>query len=426
MPDWKCWKTWLVIVMAVAFSLRIGAAVALQTRLDRQPDRTFLIEGDANGYWLLATQLAADKPFELYDPPRRVMRMPGFPWLLSLSQRAFGDDMFSARLCLAVLGGLACFCVFWLGRELTDPQTAVVATGWAAVCPAFVGLSPVILSETVFSAMLVLSLIPMAKLVQTRDSTRTVFWTCCWAVSAGLLVGIATLIRPSWLPAALLFAALYWGFVERNRRGLFAAGLVLLGVLIPLLPWIWRNYQVTGHVVATTLWAGPSLYDGLNPQADGSSEMSFVERDGVYRSESEFDADRHYRRAAWEFVMSHPGRVVQLAGLKLARFWSPWPNAAEFRDWKLSVPLTLFFLLTIGLAAYGGWQSRHRGWLCALTVGPLVYFTCLHTIFVGSIRYRLPAEYPLTILVAIGIRQLLQRRNDPAPSSVNATLPASS
>jgi hypothetical protein len=42
-------------------------------------------------------------------------------------------------------------------------------------------------------------------------------------------------------------------------------------------------------------------------------------------------------------------------------------------------------------------------WTIALTAGPILYFTLLHMVFVSSLRYRLPAEYPLLVLAAAGV-----------------------
>lgn len=409
MPDSTRWKRLLIAVLVLAFCLRAGAAVALQSQLDHVPNRDFLIEGDAGGYWSLAHQLAAGEAFEIYDPPRRVSRMPGFPWLLSLGMRLFAENMLMMRLLLSVVGTVACYLVFRLGRILVDPQTGVLAAGLAAISPAFVGFTPLILSETLFAATLVLSLVALAKFVQRRQPPQVLRRQIGWAFLSGILIGIATLVRPSWMLIAPGFAVLFWWFGDRSSRGAALAMLIIVGLVGVLTPWTIRNYRVTGHFVPTSLWVGPSLYDGLNPQATGSSDMEFVEADGIYERMSEYDADQHYRKAAWDFAVSNPGRALQLSGMKLARYWSPWPNAAQFRRWELAVPLAAFFLLVFSTAIIGFWLSRHDWWLCLLTVGPVFYFSCIHALFVGSIRYRLPAEYPLMVLAAVGLRHVWQK-----------------
>jgi hypothetical protein len=45
----------------------------------QKPGQLCLIPGDAEGYWELAGKLAAGQEFSIYDPPRRLLRMPGFP-----------------------------------------------------------------------------------------------------------------------------------------------------------------------------------------------------------------------------------------------------------------------------------------------------------------------------------------------------------
>jgi hypothetical protein len=40
---------------------------------------------------------------------------------------------------------------------------------------------------------------------------------------------------------------------------------------------------------------------------------------------------------------------------------------------------------------------------------PFVQFLLVHMVFVGSIRYRLPVEFPLTIIAARGLVWLMQK-----------------
>jgi len=48
-------------------------------------------------------------------------------------------------------------------------------------------------------------------------------------------------------------------------------------------------------------------------------------------------------------------------------------------------------------------RERRNLLLLLITLGPILYFSALHCIFVSSLRYRLPAEYPLMVLSAAGL-----------------------
>ena len=47
----------------------------------------------------------------------------------------------------------------------------------------------------------------------------------------------------------------------------------------------------------------------------------------------------------------------------------------------------------------------------SLTLGPILYFSLIHMIFVSSLRYRLPAEYPLCVLSAVGLTSWFGNRS---------------
>jgi len=167
--------------------------------------------------------------------------------------------------------------------------------------------------------------------------------------------------------------------------------------------------MITGHLIPTTLWVGPSLYDGLSPDATGDSDMTFFERDQLMSSMSEYEMDREYRRRAWSYAAAHPDRVLQLAAIKQVRFWSPAPNTAQFNNRLVHFVAWLVYLPLMCFALIGAWFSRRDLTLLILTVAPLLYFAALHLLFVGSLRYRLPAEYPLAVLASIGLESITHR-----------------
>jgi hypothetical protein len=405
-------RRWLWRVLAGALVLRLAAAIGLQVYLDgHDPPRQYLIAGDAEGYWDLAGDIATGSEYAVYNPPRRVLRMPGFPFALAVPRLICGDRLFPARLWLACVGTFACWGVYRLGADITDPRTGVFAAGLAALSPVLVMFTPLILSETTFSAAMLISLIPAARLWRTHVNTDPApCQTGRLALLAGLAMALATYVHPSWLLIGPTFGLLLTTFGRKRRRAMRDALVLCAGLFAALLPWGLRNQRVTGHFVLTSLWMGPSLYDGLNPAATGDSNMTFFDRDNLQaRGLSEYEINAYYRGAAWRFARENPGRTLVLAASKLWRYWKPWPNAEQFR-----LPVVMFvvggaFVAILALAVVGAVRSQGDLGLLVLTLGPIVYFSAVHLFFVSSLRYRLPAEYPLLVLSAVGLRSMYSR-----------------
>src|SRR5947199_1408493 len=99
---------WFWRIMVVALVLRLAFALGVQRIVSAQPGRLCLIAGDAEGYWELAGKLSRLEEFSIYDPPRKAMRMPGFPALLAIPRMLFGDSPLAARIVLAAVGTAAC------------------------------------------------------------------------------------------------------------------------------------------------------------------------------------------------------------------------------------------------------------------------------------------------------------------------------
>ena len=428
-------KQAIVWVLLLALGLRVSAAVAVQMYVEGR-DRSFLIEGDANGYWELGRRLANGAAYEIYTPPRRAMRMPGFPGLLALSIKLSGENLLFCRILLALAGTVACGMVYWLGRLLVDTRTGLVAAAVAAVSPVFVGFSTLVLTETVFAASVTASVFLFAQWLGFGPARTTSLSEgdlrpgltarrIRLAIAGGVMAGLACYVRPSWLlfaPAVCAFAVWQsmWqkkttgrgdqsdisgadGRWSRDCRHTLMESVLLLGALfLTLLPWGLHNQNATGHFVLTTLWVGPSLYDGLSEAATGESNMTFFDRENLLGSMSEYEMDREYRSRAWAFAGKNPGRACQLGLIKFGRFWSPWPNASQFRAWWQCLAVGIVTVPVMVLAAYGAWLSRQNSALLLLTLGPVVYFSAIHSVFIGSIRYRLPAEYPLLVLSSVG------------------------
>jgi hypothetical protein len=197
---------------------------------------------------------------------------------------------------------------------------------------------------------------------------------------------------------------------------------MMLGLVLAMLPWWVRNARLTGHFVPTTLQVGASLYDGLNPNATGASDMEgFVRRfvaeqrargaqgargetgqDADARGDVAFERrlDRRMRDAALQWAWSNPGRAVELAGVKFLRMWNVWPNEPRLSSWSVRLAVLFTYTPLLIFAIIGAWRTAGRGWPYILCWLPAVYLTMLHVVFVSSIRYRDPAMLAMLALAA--------------------------
>lgn len=415
-PD-QHWRACLTTILLTALILRIGAAIFVEHRVQEAGTR-FLIEGDANGYWHLGKAIANGDDYTIHEPPRRVLRVPGFPLLLAASIRIFGDSVWAARMLLAIVGAGCCWLTYLLGSVLVNRRIGLIAAMMVAIHPFHVGMSVLILSETWFTFWMLASLVVLSRLIdagvkQESGSDRSAssvdagsqstIQTVWRSAATGLLIACAVLIRPGfilWLVPA--FGAILW-FVRSGTasRILYVAAFVTAFGLT-MLPWTVRNHNVTGHWVLTSLWSGPSLYDGLHPNANGTSDMSFFDEENAMAEMSEYEMNAHYQRRAKEFALSNPVRTLELAGRKAVRFLQPAPSTPPL-TWAIWVPCVLSYVVFSGLCVSGIW-IRHldtRGMLICL--GPFLLFLVVHMVFVGSLRYRLPTEFPLAIVAAVGL-----------------------
>lgn len=402
------WKS-ILPVLAVALIVRVGTGVWWQDRLPEQERFGF---PDSESYWLLAERVADGEPYAL-NPDRRVFRTPGYPVLLApLFLIAGGEPpVLWARVLGAVLGTAAVAAAGALAWQLFDRRSGLLALWAAALYPEAVAMSTFVLSEAPFVPLMLLQLL-LATWAWRSDKPRG---QLAWALAAGATAGAATLMRPSWLLFTPLAAAVACLDADQRLRAVRIGMGMLLALSLVMAPWWIRNAAVTGHFVPTTLQVGESLYDGWNPQATGASDMGFVDEfrrrlrqqdaeSGVPPRESglcfEQRLDQRMRDAAWAWARAHPLDALRLAGIKFLRIWNVWPNDPQLGNWRFGLLVLVGYVPLLLGGCYGAWRCAGRGWPYQLCFLPAIYFTALHMVFVGSIRYRQPAMLALLVLAA--------------------------
>lgn len=397
----------LIALTVGALAVRAVAAVAVERAARR--DGALCLFDDTKIYWRLGEAIRLGRPYEVeqFGVPHQALRTPGYPLFLAACQAAFGASAtLGARLVQAMLGAACVPLVFALTRRVwpdRSSSTALIAAALAAFEPYGAATAALLLSEAVFVPLMLLMLWGLATL-WTPDGRVEARRARLVALATGLAAGAGVMVKPSWALALPLALAAWLVARGSLRRPALVLGMAL-GAALVMGPWWARNARAFGAFVPTALWAGASLYDGLNSSADGSSDMRFLASD-EFNALGEVEQDRVLRDRALAFAREHPGRAARLALTKAGRFWSPWPNAREFRaSWAVvgsaAVTLPIFALLAIGIGTH-----RRDGRALVLLGGPLVYFFALHLIFVSSIRYRISAEVPAFGLAAAGLARL--------------------
>ncbi len=394
-------QDWLVLLV-VALTLRLAMSFFWQHRCG---DEKFYFP-DSDTYWQLGKAVAKVEPYEYNG--MKIHRMPGYPVLLAPLFVVGGNKtpIMAGRIENCIIGTLTVAAVGWIAMLLfRDPKIALLA-GWiVAIDPLNVVMSAMVLSEAPFCLLMLLQIAFWIKAFQDVGQ-RTPY-----TILAGLFAAAAIYCRPDWL-YFVPFAALV-GIVLCPRdfkRIAWTGAVASIVVALCLTPWWIRNYTITKTFVSTTLQVGPSLYDGLNPSADGGSDMAFVDEfrdaelkllpEDAPKETLEAKLNAKMRQKAIEWAWTHPDLVWKLATSKFARMWNFWPNEATLSSWgvKLAVCCTYFPVLIFGLL--GAVRSLWNDFSARILWIPAVYITALHIVFVSSIRYRAPAMLCLSVLAA--------------------------
>lgn len=369
-------------VLVCAIAVRLIAAAIL-------PDQGSLLL-DAAVYRDAATQLiGSGRIGSLYI-------MPLYPALIAVVGAGTGQLVADI-----MLSTLSVWLVHALALELfRDTAVAILAAIVAAFYPPLVFFAVVGLSETLFIALVLGAFL-------------------CWYrgqfVAAAVLAVLAIMTRPVFDIAALLLVAYFALVIHRmTASGLVRQLAIYVATYCVLMaPWWLHNVNAYGSFVRLTPGLGTVLFAGNNPSNVSGGGIAGEDYDTTRfnRIADPLERDRALRDAALGYIAENPARFAELALLKLARMWRPWPRHEGYSG-SLPVVLSLVsFVPVAGLSLiYLAFWSRRD----LIRISPILllifYFTAVHMVLVGTIRYRLPLEPFLIIFAAAAALRLVRLR----------------
>lgn len=407
----RCSRPIVVAIVLLALLLRLAWG------LSRSPDpATLMALPDQAEYLALGKSLIDTGTLRFVDPrfgdTVYAFRTPGYPLFVA----AFGAKLTAIRVAQAVVDASTVLAAIWLARRWLSPRGSYVAGLFVALDPLFVYFSALILSETLFSALLTWGAAclahgasPMAGDLARR---KVVWWLGIVALIASAYVRPSAIV----LPTACAFAAILLetatpAFAPARRR-VPAVTIVALLTLVALLPWAVRNRSLLGRWIFATTNDGFTLYDGWQPRATGASDLSSLTERPLLANLTEVQRSELLRQLAVDSLRADPWRQVRLVPTRLGRLWSPVPLSAEYGSRKIYVvgaalhAVPLFALAIVGLA-WGDVVSR-RGKLFLLV--PAIAATLVYGLTVASLRYRMPVQPALAVLAASALPARLLKR----------------
>lgn len=367
---------------------------------------------DEELHWELATNLVHDGVL-ISNDGRLAARMPLYPLFLATFAAAGEYGVLAARLAQALLSALTVVIGQRLALAVWGPRGGFIA-GLCLCCDPFaIFFCNLLLTETLFTFLAVL-VIACAWLLAMNPCHALANWGLAAAGAA------AVLTRPTaagWLPGV-------WGLLAilgpERRRLLLRLVVCPLVVLAALLPWGVRNKIALDSFAWFSTNGGVTLYDAQGPQATGASDQSFLLELGELRRLGEVQCDRELRRLAWGQMRADPTRVLRLAWIKFLRTWSLRPNVTEYSRGSTAWVAAGYTVLVLAGAATGLASVLRRGGGAPATGGrrlhaivwlAVAYFTLVHCVFIGSVRYRVPLM-PLLCLAAGGAALTNRQRSN--------------
>jgi hypothetical protein len=201
-----------------------------------------------DAYHELARSLARGEPFATTDVPW------GYSYYIAFFYALFGERLWPPLLGQVIANSFVPLLLYRLARPYTDQRTATLASLLVGIFSFNTVYASTQASDAICTVLFLCAMVTFSRGCRLGDIGA-------FALS-GVLWGLVPQFRPNLviLPAVLI--GLYAIWIRFSLRGLTRATVFCALVLAMQLPWIVRNYQLTGLLLPTSTHGGVQLWYG--------------------------------------------------------------------------------------------------------------------------------------------------------------------
>lgn len=248
------------------------------------------------------------------------LTLPGYPAVISLFLRGEPDQDFLSRVTLfqAALGVLSVLLVYAIASRLLPWGWAFTVGLVTAINPHLATISTYILTESLFTTLLLASV--LATLLAVQNNRIRLY------IIAGFLLGATSLVRPQLqiLPFVLAGLALVLPAFKHHARGAILGLICFLSVLSP---WLIRNATTEKPAGAPSLLVN-TIYHGSFPN------MMYKDDPRTYGFAYRFDPDMESASRNLSSALKHLATQVREDPLRYAQ-WYLIGKPGFFLSWGL-------------------------------------------------------------------------------------------
>jgi len=378
----------LLFALGLAFCYRMFFFISMRPWDERNLHEKVII-CDTIQYHTFASDILKNRAISCSDVWIDAVRTPGYPLFVAANYMIFGVRTWVVILVQILISLLTLYAIYVMGIRLFGTTTAGIAALLYAVEPHVAWVTNQFATDALYVAVFILSI--MCFLCGIRNKESSVSF-----LLSGLLLGLATLIRPvsQFLPLIYIFVIFLFSGIKAVVKIRHASAVVVAFLLI-VSPWLYRNYTRYGYPSLSSIsgynllffTALNTLYSRDNPyqQQLQATLESQAKNEKIYDPANPFAVSAAYKNVAMRIIRVRPLITVKNSLRTTVNLFLSIESAGFCSALNVSVPATPPFpeyLLYGNYHAFLRWYFASAGAGKILAGGlvfvynTLVYVTC--------------------------------------------------